>query len=186
MHLSELLRETYGDRLDARDYARGTPYLVVVCQDRERLSSLSNRSRVISRALLFLCASQAIDCHPGLVWTPMLRRQLSLVNGALVDALAKAPSVRRRLFKDPERGAFPAPRRPTTRNSSVWHQTGRGLASGLRDDRSRAKARLARGQWDLKTLQIVSKSEKRLETRVKTEERESIPGQGPARPAGRS
>lgn len=40
-------------------------------------------------------------CHPGLVWTPMLHRQL----GPLAAGLRRFPALRRRLFKDPDEGA---------------------------------------------------------------------------------
>lgn len=40
-------------------------------------------------------------CHPGLVWTPMLHRQL----GPLAAGMRRFPALRRRLFKDPDEGA---------------------------------------------------------------------------------
>ena len=41
------------------------------------------------------------DCHPGVVWTPMLRRQL----GAPLCRLLEASGASRRLFRTPQQGA---------------------------------------------------------------------------------
>lgn len=76
-------------------------------------------SRVLRAQTPALCVH---DCHPGIVWTPMLRRQF----GPIAVLLRRA-GLERRLFKTPQRGAqmvlaaaLGAPHHPVQGAPAYW------------------------------------------------------------------
>jgi len=52
--------------------------------------------------LLTAAGISCVDCHPGLVWTSMLQSRFP---SAAVSFLEKVPTIRRKIFRDPEQAA---------------------------------------------------------------------------------